>query len=126
MASAIATPLSLQIKALAESESTALPVRSLDRFIEMGLTNEEVAQLIPRQNPSPVGDLASNETAQVKKVAQLLADCLSVYGLDGAVRWLRQPLKRFGHRSPLDFLAATQNFSELEGYLIEASEGYFL
>jgi uncharacterized protein (DUF2384 family) len=123
-------PLRVRLQSLADSSSSVLPSYSLDILREAGLTSDEVNGLVFASNKTNSysetgGSLAGDDTSRLKVVAGLLAHCIQVYGSDNAAGWLHQPMRHFNRKSPLEFVMATGDFDEVNGCLIEASEGYF-
>jgi hypothetical protein len=123
-------PLKTRLQSLADGSATVLPLPELNLLREAGLSSEEIAALVfANQNLIPDIDskssLSPEDTARLKLVAGMMAHCLRVYGSENALSWLRQSIRHFDRQSPLEFLIATRNFDEVDGYLIEASEGYF-
>jgi hypothetical protein len=123
-------PLKVRLQSLANDPSPDLPSSSLDLLREAGLGNEEIGSLVfADQNLIPdagsESSLSREDTARFRQVAGLLAHCLRVYGEENALGWLHQPMRHFDRKSPLEFVIVTRNFDEVNGYLIEASEGYF-
>ena len=120
----VAAPMSLASRLQSLAEGDLAPDSNLSLLKEAGLSDQELHTLI-YQSGNEDKRLRPDDVLRLQLVAGLLAHCLQVYGKDNAVGWLHQPLRRFNRQSPLDFLASTRNFAEVDGYLTEVSEGYF-
>jgi putative toxin-antitoxin system antitoxin component (TIGR02293 family) len=111
----------------------AVPLRMqptiLDRLAEEGLTAKELALVIPIRTLSHRRAhrqaLSPDESDRALRVARLVALAETVFGnRDKALRWLRTPLKRLDHQTPMESLSTELGGRIIEEYLIQIDEGF--
>jgi putative toxin-antitoxin system antitoxin component (TIGR02293 family) len=108
-----------------------LPTAIVNRLMERGLSKDEVFHIVvnPRtlkHRKSANQPLSREESERAVRAARILARAESVWGgQDAALRWLREPKRRFEGRSPLDMLSTETGGRLVEEMLIQIDEGMF-
>lgn len=107
-----------------------LPVEVLDRLLMEGVTKQEIGLVLPARTLAhrrANGEaLTIEESDRAVRLARVLAQATSVFGdkIRG-LAWLRQSLKRFEGRRPLDMLVSDVGSRLVEEALIQIDEGFF-
>ncbi|HYE34794.1 type II toxin-antitoxin system Xre/ParS family antitoxin [Methylocaldum sp.] len=101
----------------------------LDKLAEEGLTAKELAMVLPPRTLSHrrahQQSLSPDESDRALRMARLVALAETVFGnRDKALRWLRKPLKRLDHRTPMEILSTELGGRIVEEYLIQIDEGF--
>lgn len=108
-----------------------LPLRSIDRLIQRGLTRDEIFHVIinPRtlkHRRSKREHLSKDESERTVRMVRILARAQAVLGgHEEALRWLRAPKKRFDGRPPIAMLATETGGRMVEQMLVQIDEGMF-
>jgi putative toxin-antitoxin system antitoxin component (TIGR02293 family) len=116
--------------ALAEAVEKGLPVESLDRLRETGLTFTEMAAVIPhrtlKHRKARGQNLSVEETERAIRVASTIALAEKTFGNpEKAMRWLRGKDDRLGDRTPLSMLKTEAGGKLIVSMLIGIDEGFF-
>ncbi|WP_347259117.1 antitoxin Xre/MbcA/ParS toxin-binding domain-containing protein [Methylocaldum sp.] len=106
-----------------------MPPTVLDKLAEEGLTAKELAMVLPPRTLShrraQQQPLSPDESDRALRMARLVALAETVFGnRDKALRWLRKPLKRLDHRTPMEILSTELGGRIIEEYLIQIDEGF--
>jgi putative toxin-antitoxin system antitoxin component (TIGR02293 family) len=107
-----------------------LPVSVIDRLLAEGVTKQEINLIAPprtlahrRANAEP---LTIEESDRAVRLARVVAQTESVFGnKDKAMGWLRQPMKRFEGRTPIEMLVSDVGSRLVEEVLVQIDEGFF-
>ena len=108
-----------------------LPTEAIAALRRQGLTDREIhALIIPRRTLShrrargqPLTPQESDRVVQVARAAALADE---VFGETGkALRWLRQPKRRFEGRTPMDLLGTDAGTRLVEDRLYQIDAGMF-
>lgn len=108
-----------------------LPLKTVDRLIQRGLTRDEVFEVIinPRtlkHRRSKREPLSKEESERAVRTVRILARAQTVLGgHDEALRWLRSPKKRFEGRPPMAMLSTETGGRMVEEMLVQIDEGMF-
>ena len=108
-----------------------LPVEVIDHFLTEGVTQQEVDKLIaPRRTQTHrranAERLTVDESDRAVRLARVVAQTESVFDNKiKAMHWLRQPMKRFEGRSPIDMLETDVGSRLVEESLVRIDEGFF-
>jgi putative toxin-antitoxin system antitoxin component (TIGR02293 family) len=109
-----------------------LPTNVVNHLIERGLTRKEVFDvIIPlrtwKHRKSRRQPLSREESERAVRAARILARAQAVWGdQNSALRWLREPKRRFEDRSPLEMLSTETGGRLVEQMLIQIDEGMFV
>jgi hypothetical protein len=113
-------PIVAKLESLAAAP-TPLVVGQLQVLTEAGLNEKEIEALHFGNQRA----LESAAAERLKDLFSVLAQCFQLYGREAGLRWLHQPISRFGRRSPLQHLESTSDFDSVAEYLVQIAEGYF-
>jgi putative toxin-antitoxin system antitoxin component (TIGR02293 family) len=107
-----------------------LSVEVVDRLLMEGMTKQEVSLVLPARTLAhrrANGEaLTIDESDHAVRLARVLAQAVSVFGDKiRALAWLRQSLKRFEGRTPLEMLVSDVGSRLVEEALIQIDEGFF-
>lgn len=108
-----------------------LPVNVIDHFLAEGVTQQEVDKLIaPRRTQThrraAAERLTVDESDRAVRLARVVAQTESVFdNKEKAMHWLRQPMKRFEGRAPIDMLDTDVGSRLVEEALVRIDEGFF-
>ncbi|RZT35533.1 type II RES/Xre toxin-antitoxin system antitoxin [Cupriavidus agavae] len=107
-----------------------LPADILERLLEIGLTWDEVAFIIPRRTLSHRRDkgqpLTIEESDKAIRLARILAQATNTFGdAERALHWLRAKQRRLGSITPLEMAGTEQGAHLVEEQLVQIDEGYF-
>jgi putative toxin-antitoxin system antitoxin component (TIGR02293 family) len=108
-----------------------LPLVTVRRMTEHGLSKREVYELIVpertlKHRKSRRQKLSREESDRAIRTARLLARAQAVFGdADRALRWMREPKRRFNARSPLQMMGTEAGGRLVEGMLVQVDEGMF-
>ena len=108
-----------------------LSVNVIDHFLTEGVTQQEVDKLIaPRRTQTHrranAERLTVDESDRAVRLARVVAQTESVFDNKiKAMHWLRQPMKRFEGRSPIDMLETDVGSRLVEEALVRIDEGFF-
>lgn len=117
---------------LAEIVEQGLPVESLNRLKEHGVTFTELSEIViaPRtlkHRKARGEDLSHEETDRVIRVARAITLANDVFGnRDKALKWLRTPSDRIGGRTPFSMLRTDAGGRWVESRLWQIDEGVFV
>jgi putative toxin-antitoxin system antitoxin component (TIGR02293 family) len=126
----LGTPASSE-QSLVRMVEAGLPTAIVNRLLERGLSKDEVFHIVvnPRtlkHRKTAKQPLSKEESERAVRAARILARAESVWGgHDAALRWLREPKRRFEGRSPLDMLSTETGGRLVEQMLIQIDEGMF-
>jgi putative toxin-antitoxin system antitoxin component (TIGR02293 family) len=118
----------LELASLAES---GLPLTTVNRMTEHGLTREEVHHLVIhrrtfKHRKSKKQKLSKEESDRAIRAARILARAQAVFGdADSALRWMRQPKMRFEGRTPIQMMSTEAGARLVEEMLVQIDEGMF-
>jgi putative toxin-antitoxin system antitoxin component (TIGR02293 family) len=116
---------------LAEIVENGLPIDSVVRLREQGLTFTEVAEVVvsPRtlkHRKSRGEPLSEEETDRLVRVAHILALADQVFGCHAkALLWLREADHSMNDRTPLSMLRTESGGRLVEGMLWQIDEGIY-
>ncbi|CAG2139696.1 antitoxin Xre/MbcA/ParS toxin-binding domain-containing protein [Cupriavidus plantarum] len=115
---------------LATLASERLPVETLERLLEAGLSWDEVAFIIPRRTLSHRREkgqpLTVDESDKAIRLARILAQAVNTFGdVERGLNWLRQKQQRLGGLTPLSVAGTEQGAHLVEEQLAQIDEGYF-
>lgn len=107
-----------------------LPINVIDRLLAEGVTKQEINLIAPsrtlahrRANAEP---LTIEESDRAVRLARVVAQTESVFGnKEKAMGWLRQPMKRFEGRTPIEMLVSDVGSRLVEEALVQIDEGFF-
>lgn len=107
-----------------------LPVNVIDRLLAEGVSKQEIGLVAPprtlahrRANAEP---LTIEESDRAVRLARVVAQTESVFGnKEKAMGWLRQPMKRFEGRTPIEMLVSDVGSRLVEEALVQIDEGFF-
>ena len=111
--------------------SARLPVDVIEQFLAEGVTQSEIDKLIAprrtqthrRANAEP---LTVDESDRAVRLARVVAQAESVFdNKEKAMHWLRQSMKRFEGRTPVDMLETDVGSRLVEEALVRIDEGFF-
>jgi putative toxin-antitoxin system antitoxin component (TIGR02293 family) len=117
-----------ELAALAES---GLPLATVKRLTEHGLTRDEVHSLVIhrrtfKHRKSNKQKLSQEESDRAIRAARILALGQAAFGdSESALRWLRQPKMRFEGRTPIRMMATEAGGRLVEEMLLQIDEGMF-
>ena len=117
---------------LAEIVEQGLPVESLNRLKEHGVTFTELSEIViaPRtlkHRKARGEDLSHEETDRVIRVARVITLANDVFGNnDKALKWLRTPADRIDGRTPFSMLRTDAGGRWVESRLWQIDEGVFV
>jgi putative toxin-antitoxin system antitoxin component (TIGR02293 family) len=115
---------------LAELASARVAVDVIDRLAAQGLKADELSFIIPRRTLTHRRQqherLSTEESDRAIRLARIVAQATAAFGQpEKAMRWLRNPQKRFAGRSALDMAGTEHGARLVEDALIQIDEGYF-
>lgn len=108
-----------------------LPVNVIDHFLAEGVTQQEIDKLVaPRRTQTHrranAERLTVDESDRAVRLARVVAQTESVFdNKEKAMHWLRQPMKRFEGRTPIDMLDTDAGSRLVEEALVRIDEGFF-
>lgn len=107
-----------------------IPVSVVDRLIEEGVSRQEIELIAPTRTlahrRAKAEPLTVEESDRAVRLARIVSQTESVFGnKDKAMHWLRQPMKRFERRTPLEMLATDVGSRMVEEALVQIDEGFF-
>lgn len=107
-----------------------LPVDTLERLLEAGLSWDEITFIIPRRTLSHRREkgqsLTVDESDKAIRLARILAQAASTFGdTERGLRWLRSKQQRLGNIEPLALAGTEQGAHLVEEQLVQIDEGYF-
>jgi putative toxin-antitoxin system antitoxin component (TIGR02293 family) len=118
----------LQLASLAE---TGLPTNVVRIMYDRGLSHSEVDSLVIPQRTlkhrrSRKENLSRDESDRAIRAARVLGLAERVLGSeDKALRWMREPKRRFEGRSPLQMCVTGAGSQLVEEMLVQIDEGMF-
>jgi putative toxin-antitoxin system antitoxin component (TIGR02293 family) len=116
---------------LASLVDKRLPATAVKALVRAGLSDSEVYQLIvPRRTlahrMAKRQPLSREESDKAVRVARITTMAEQVFGEpERAWRWLREPKRRFGGKTPLDMLATDAGASLVEETIGQIEHGMF-
>lgn len=116
---------------LAEIVEVGLPLASLTRLRERGLTSTELSEIVisPRtlkHRKARNEPLSQEETDRAVRVARILGLAEEVFdNPDKALLWLRSPDDRLANRTPLNMLHTESGGRLVESMLWQLDEGIY-
>ena len=116
---------------LAAHIEEGLPTDVVRIMTQQGLTPQEVHSLVIPQRTlkhrrSRHERLSREESDRAVRTARLLAKAQFVFGdRDKALRWMREPKRRFDGRAPLEMMETEAGGRLVEELLIQIDEGMF-
>lgn len=111
--------------------SERLPVDVIDRFLAEGVTQQEIDRLIaPRRTQTHrranAERLTIDESDRAVRLARVVAQTEAVFdNREKAMHWLRQPMKHFDGKTPVDMLETDVGSRLVEEALVRIDEGFF-
>ncbi len=108
-----------------------LPLRTVQRMIQRGLSRNEVFSVIIHQRTlkhrrSRKEPLSKEESERAVRTGRVLARAQAVLGSqDSALDWMRAPKRRFEGRTPFQMIATEPGGRLVEQMLIQIDEGMF-
>lgn len=111
--------------------SERLPVGVIDLFLAEGVTQQEIDKLIaPRRTQTHrranAERLTVDESDRAVRLARVVAQAEAVFdNREKAMHWLRQPMKRFDGKTPVDMLETDVGSRLVEEALVRIDEGFF-
>ena len=111
--------------------SERLPVDVIDRFLAEGVTQQEIDKLIaPRRTQTHrranAERLTIDESDRAVRLARVVAQTEAVFdNREKAMHWLRQPMKHFDGKTPVDMLETDVGSRLVEEALVRIDEGFF-
>jgi len=107
-----------------------LPLSVIDRLLAEGVTKQEIDLVAPPRTlahrRANAERLTVEESDRAVRLARVVAQTESVFGnKDKAMAWLRQPMKRFEGRTPIEMLATDVGSRLVEEALVQIDEGFF-
>jgi putative toxin-antitoxin system antitoxin component (TIGR02293 family) len=116
---------------LASLVEKRLPVTAVKALVRGGLSDAEVYQLIvPRRTLAhriaKHQPLSKDESDKAVRVARITAMAEQVFGEpERAWRWLREPKRRFGGKTPIEMLASEAGARLVEEMIGQIEHGMF-
>jgi putative toxin-antitoxin system antitoxin component (TIGR02293 family) len=116
---------------LAEIVEGGLPLTTLGRLREQGLSAAEVAELVisPRtlkHRRARQQALSQEETGRAVRVARVVSLAAEIFGdREKALLWLRSPHDRLSDRAPLNMLQTESGGRMVESLLWQLDEGIY-
>lgn len=106
-----------------------IPIGALNRAIDRGLIKQdEVRYVLPertyrgrRQRNEPLSRDESDKFARLLQAVELAAETFG--STEKAHKWLRQPKRRFGGRTPISMLDTSQGAIAVEDMLTQIAHG---
>lgn len=107
-----------------------LPLSVIDRLLAEGVTKQEIDLVAPPRTlahrRANAERLTVEESDRAVRLARIVAQTESVFGnKDKAMAWLRQPMKRFEGRAPIEMLVTDVGSRLVEEALVQIDEGFF-
>lgn len=107
-----------------------LPLSVIDRLLAEGVTKQEIDLVAPPRTlahrRANAERLTVEESDRAVRLARVVAQTESVFGSkDKAMAWLRQPMKRFEGRTPIEMLVTDVGSRLVEEALVQIDEGFF-
>jgi len=107
-----------------------LPLSVIDRLLAEGVTKQEIDLVAPPRTlahrRANAERLTVEESDRAVRLARVVAQTESVFGSkEKAMAWLRQPMKRFEARAPIEMLATDVGSRLVEEALVQIDEGFF-
>jgi putative toxin-antitoxin system antitoxin component (TIGR02293 family) len=107
-----------------------LSVSVVDRLIEEGVTRQEIELVAPTRTlahrRAKAEPLTVEESDRAVRLARIVSQTESVFdNKDKAMHWLRQPMKRFEGKTPIEMLATDVGSRMVEEALVQIDEGFF-
>jgi len=115
---------------LADLATERVGVSVIDRLAEHGLKADELAFIIPRRTLTHRRQqnerLSTDESDKAIRLAKILAQATATFdNAEKAIRWLRNPQKKFSGRTPLDMASTEHGARLVEEAIGQIDEGYF-
>jgi putative toxin-antitoxin system antitoxin component (TIGR02293 family) len=114
---------------LAQVVESGLPLIAVSKMTERGLSKQEVFHLVLpertlKHRKSRHEKLSREESDRALRAARLLALAEAVFGEHAlALRWMRDPKRRFHGKSPIAMMATETGGRLVEDMLVQIDEG---
>lgn len=114
---------------VAEEVCAGIPVHAFDHALDRGvLQRDEIRIVLPertyRSRKKKNEPLSLDESDRFARVLQIIELATETFGsTDKAHRWLRQPKRRFGGKTPISMLSTSHGAQAVEDMLMQIGHG---